>query len=77
MQGIRNKNISAFRAQGVRPDYGPTREGINKAKRAIENSLSKATGFDFLDMKDVIEAILEAEQMEERLKKEREEEELR
>ena len=66
-----------FRAQIQRPDYQRTREGINKAKQAITNCLSKSNGFDFLDMKEIIEDIQEQERELERLEKEREEAELK
>ena len=68
---------SIFRAQALRPDYQRTRLGINKAKQAITNSLSKTNGFDFLDMKEVIEDIQEQEREAERLEREREAAELK
>ncbi len=43
-----------------RPDYHEIKAGLNKAKIAIENSLSKANGFDFLQMKEIINEIDEA-----------------
>ena len=66
-----------YRAQTQRPDYKRTRLGINKAKTAITNCLSKSNGFDFLDMKEIIEDIQQREQEQERLEKEREEAELK
>ena len=46
------------RAYRARPDYQKTVLGINKAKCAIENSLSRTNGFNFLTMKDIIEDII-------------------
>ena len=66
-----------YRAQIQRPDYKRTRLGINKAKQAITNCLSKTNGFDFLDMKEIIEDIQRKEREQERLEKEREEAELK
>ena len=39
-----------------RPGYGGVKEGMNKAKSAIENSLS--TNLNFMEMKDIITKIL-------------------
>ena len=61
----------------MRPDYLRTQQGINKAKSAIENSLSKTNGFNFLDMRDVIEDIVQEEKEVERLAREKEELELK
>ena len=44
----------------IRPDYHEIRAGLSKARSAIENSLSVANGFDFLQMKDVIDEIVES-----------------
>ena len=53
------------RANSLRPEYYGVRAGIRKAKEAIENSLSKARGFCFSQMKEVIELIVVYEKMEE------------
>ena len=50
----------------MRPDYHPTQEGIKKSRSAIENCLSKTNGFNFLDMKTIIEDIVEEEKEAER-----------
>ena len=52
------KMASFNRAYRARPDYQKTVLGINKAKCAIENSLSRTNGFNFLTMKDIIEDII-------------------
>ena len=57
------------RAQNVRPDFLRTQQGIKKARSAIENCLSKTTGFNFMDMKTVIEDIVAEEKEAERLQK--------
>ena len=41
-------------------------EGIKKSRSAIENCLSKTNGFNFLDMKTIIEDIVEEEKEAER-----------
>ena len=55
------RQIIIFRAYKERPDYQNTVHGINKAKCAIENSLSRNNGFDFLQMKEIIEEIIKEE----------------
>lgn len=46
------------RAQAERPEYNGVRLGINKSRGAIENSLTKVNGFDFMQMSDVIEELV-------------------
>lgn len=53
-----------FRANHIRPDFTGLRLGIQKCKDAIENSLSKAKGFDFGDRFDIIVQIEENEKQE-------------
>ena len=57
------------RAQTIRPDFLRTQQGIKKARSAIENCLSKNTGFNFLDMKAIIEDIVAEEEEAERLQR--------
>ena len=45
-----------FRAQKERPGYYNVSEGMNKAKSAIENSLS--TNLNFMEMKNIIKEII-------------------
>ena len=48
--------IFESRAQAERPGYYNVGEGMNKAKSAIENSLS--TNLNFMEMKDIIKQII-------------------
>ena len=72
-KGKRKKYKSIFfifsRAQTIRPDFLRTQQGIKKARSAIENCLSKTTGFNFMDMKAIIEDIVAEEEEAERLQR--------
>ena len=61
--------FSFSRAQTIRPDFLRTQQGIKKARSAIENCLSKTTGFNFMDMKAIIEDIVAEEEEAERLQR--------
>lgn len=52
------------RANRIRRDFPSIKIGIAKCRDAIENSLSKAKGFSFDDMKGVITEIVEKERSE-------------
>ncbi len=42
------------RANAIRPGYHGVQMGVKKSRDAIENSLSKARGFNFADMEEAI-----------------------
>ena len=46
------------RANFVRPEYGGVREGINKSRDAIRNSLSRSNGFSFTHMEDIMHSLI-------------------
>ena len=59
---IASSVYTIYRAYRARPEFKKTLHGINKAKAAIENSLSRTNGFSFLQMKDIIEEIIREEE---------------
>jgi hypothetical protein len=46
------------RANLVRPEYSGVRLSINKCRDAIENSLSKQHGFNFIQFNELIQVLL-------------------